>query len=259
MDWFDMKISVAAYSFRHLIKDGWKFEQIADKLKEWGIQFVEINNMFTTPEELPNVVDMFAKKGIKTVLLTVDGNNYFKKKESDRKEQFEWMKKWIDAAHKSGITMIRANMGHHKPTKNFKKPLDKIVPTFRPILEYCEKLGITHTFENHGLISSKVEFQLAVKQQFPTDKMGYLLDTGNYNPKSLIYENIGKLDKSIKIVHAKMYGFDSEGWETTLDFKRIVDELNKIGYDGYYSVEYEGSLPDLEGIEKAINLLKKLT
>jgi hypothetical protein len=42
--------------------------------------------MFTSPEELPKVVEMFQNKGIKTVSFDCRWNNYFKKKESDRKQ-----------------------------------------------------------------------------------------------------------------------------------------------------------------------------
>ena len=251
-----MKIGVATYSLRNEIKNGWTFEQIADKFNEWGLEYVEINNFYLKPEELPKIVEMFKSKGITTNQLTVDGNNYFQKKESKRIGQFEYMKKWIDAANKSGIKMVRANMGSHA-VRSKKKALVKITETFRPILKYCESLGISHAFENHGSLSSDVEFQLMVKEQFPSDKMGYLLDTGNYNPKDLIYKNIGKLGKSILVVHAKTYAFDENGEETKLNFKRIISELNKIGFDGIYSIEFEGHGDAVEGIEKTIELLKK--
>ncbi|MHA1342250.1 MAG: sugar phosphate isomerase/epimerase family protein [Promethearchaeota archaeon] len=255
-----MEISVATYSFRHLIKDGWNFEQIADKLIEWQVKFVEINNIYTSPEELPNVGNLFRQKGIEPILLTIDGNNYFQKKEKDRNEQFQWMKKWIDAAENSNISMIRANMGRQKPTKKYKKPLEKIVATFKPILNYCVQKQIIHTFENHGGISADVDFQILFAKQFSehSEYMGYLLDTGNYRPKLLIYENIKKLNNLIKIVHAKMYNFDENGYETTLDYPKIIELLREIGFDGYLSIEYEGPLQDLEGIEKSVALLKKL-
>ncbi|MHA1684431.1 MAG: sugar phosphate isomerase/epimerase family protein [Promethearchaeota archaeon] len=250
-------ISVATYSFRQMIKDGMTFEQIAEKLGQWNVENVEINNGYTTAKGLAGAVNLFADQGIKTVLLTFDGNNFFQKKEADRKEQFDLMKPWIDAASSAGIKIMRANMGHHKVKKNTDKALDKIVGTFKPILELAESAGITFVFENHGSLSSNINFQLRLKEQFPTEHMGYLLDCGNYHPKEQAYENIGKLGKAIKIVHAKTYDFNEAGEETTLDYGKIVGELKKIGYDGYYSVEYEGPLPPLEGIEKTINLLKK--
>ena len=66
-----------------------------------------------------------------------------------------------------------------------------------------------------------------------------------------------KLGKSIKIVHAKCYNFDAEGNETQLDYKKIIDNLNAVGFTGDYSIEFEGSAPDIEGVTKTIALLRK--
>jgi len=74
----------------------------------------------------------------------------------------------------------------------------------------------------------------------------------------LIYENIKKLGKLIKIVHAKMYNFDENGFESTLDYNKIIQLLKEINYDGYLSIEFEGSLSPIEGIEKSVALLRKL-
>jgi sugar phosphate isomerase/epimerase len=251
------KISIASYSFRNSIKNGMSFDKIADKLNEWGVKFVEINNSFTTPKELPEVAKTFKNKGITPILVTIDGNNYFQKTPGGREGQFKWMKPWIDATHAAGITTIRANMGHFGNMLFKGGAFKQFVANFTPILEYCEKLGITHTFENHGGLSSDVNFQLKVKAAFPSKFMGYLLDFGNYRPKSLVYENIGKLKDAIKIIHAKAYEFNADEEDTQLDYKRIIDELKKVGYDGYYSIEYEGSLKDLDGILLTYKLLKK--
>ena len=97
-----------------------------------------------------------------------------------------------------------------------------------------------------------------VKQNISSPNFGYLLDTGNYKPKELIYENILKLGKSIKVVHAKTYDFNDNGEEPTLNFEKIIENLKKIGYDGFYSVEFEGrSWGDLEGTQKTLELLRK--
>ncbi|MHA1717533.1 MAG: sugar phosphate isomerase/epimerase family protein [Promethearchaeota archaeon] len=253
------KISLATYSLRQEIrKIGMK--GVADFIKELGLEHVEINNMFTKPEKLPGDVKIFENAGIKTILLTVDGNNFFMPdEEEDRQYQFNFMKKWLDAANKSGIEIVRSNMGHTfpgiHPTKE--AALADLVATFKPIQEYAESLGITYVFENHGGYSSDVDFQVEFKKHFPTDKVGFLLDTGNYNPKSQVYDNIGKLGSSIKIVHAKTYDFDENGEETQLDFKRIISELKKVGFDGFYSIEFEGKMPARQGIRKTLELLNK--
>ncbi len=260
-----MQISCASYSLRDEIKQI-GMAGVADFLNELGIKFVEINNVFTTPEKLVTDAKTFTSKGITPIMLTVDGNNFFipddkedEDVQADRKKQFEFMKAWLDAAHAAGITIVRSNMGHAFPGlfASDDDALAGIEGTFKPIQKHAESLGITYVFENHGGHSSDVDFQVKFKQRFPSDKVGFLLDTGNYDPKSNVYKNIGKLGKAIKIVHAKTYDFDANGEETQLDFKRIMGELRKVGFDGYFSIEFEGKMPAREGVKKTLALLKK--
>jgi sugar phosphate isomerase/epimerase len=257
-----MGIGLATYAVRNeLKKPEFGFKGMADWMVKHDIKLLELNNMFVKPETVAETVKIFTDRGVKPNQLTVDGNNFFQKSESGRANQMAFMKPWIDAAHSVGIPTIRANMGHALSglIGLFKKTdtLDNLVATFRPILEYTENLGINFVFENHGGKSSDVEFQLKVKAAFPSKRFGYLLDFGNYRPKPLVYENIPKLGKAILAVHAKTYNFDAEGNETTLDVGKIVSLLKQIGYSGDYNIEFEGPLPDLEGVEKTAALLRK--
>jgi sugar phosphate isomerase/epimerase len=253
-----MGIAVAMYALRNVLKDPKiGVDGIIKFLQEQKISLVELNNTFTTPAELPTLGKRFVDAGMQLIQLTVDGNNFFQKSAAGRKGQFDFMKLWTDPAHALGIPMVRANMGRLLGFLSRNVTLKNLLATFRPILEYLESLGMKFVFENHGGKSSDVDFQLKVKAALPTSNFGYLLDTGNYHPKGLIYENIGKLSSSILAVHAKTYVFDAEGNDTTLDFARIIQLLKEVGYRGHYNVEFEGHLPDFEGVSKTIQLLRK--
>lgn len=234
-------------------------EGIASFLTSIGLNKVEINNKFTKPGKLPGDVQLFKNHGIDTILLTVDGNNFFMPDEEDREDQFSFMKPWLDAASTAGIPMVRSNMGHAFPGiyPEDDIALKDLVETFKPIQDYAEEKNIVYVFENHGGLSSDVDFQLKFKEHFPTEMVGFLLDTGNYKPKSQVYDNITKLCDSIKIVHAKTYDFDEHGEETQLNFKRIIAALQQVGFEGYYSIEFEGKLDPREGVKKTLALLKK--
>ncbi|MHA1792233.1 MAG: sugar phosphate isomerase/epimerase family protein [Promethearchaeota archaeon] len=253
-----MRIAVSTYSLRDEInKIGMK--GVAEFLNELDVNHVEINNVFTKPEKLIDDVKVFKDHGIDTILLTVDGNNFFMPDEEDREDQFNFMKPWLEAANKAGIKMVRSNMGHAFPGiyPNPDDALEDLITTFKPIQELAESLGITYVFENHGGLSSDIEFQLKFIKRFTTDMVGFLLDTGNYKPKSQVYDNILKLGKTIKIIHAKTYSFDKKGNEKKLDFERIISLLKQVGYDGFYSIEFEGKIPNRKGVEKTLALLKR--
>ena len=61
-----------------------------------------------------------------------------------------------------------------------------------------------------------------------------------------------------KAVSAKSFDFTTNGEESTIDFKRIIDIVNKFEYDGYYGIEYEGSnISEEKGILKTKELLER--
>jgi sugar phosphate isomerase/epimerase len=253
-----MGIAVATYSLRNeLKKPGVGFSGIADFIQSLGVKLVELNNVFLDPATFQDTVKVFTDRGLTPTQLTIDGNNFFQKSAKARAKQFEFMKKWIDPAHKAGIKMLRANMGYGLGFLLKTDTVANLVGTFSPILDYIESQGMRFTFENHGGKSSNIDFQLAVKKELPSKNFGYLLDCGNYRPKDLVYENIPKLGSSILVVHAKMYGFNEQGEETTLDYGRIIKLLKEIGYNGDYNIEFEGNLPDYEGVKKTLALLQK--
>lgn len=253
-----MGIAIATYSLRNeLKKPEVGMSGIADFIQSLGVKFVELNNSFIDPTKFQDTVKIFTDRSLTPTQLTIDGNNFFQKSAKARADQFAFMKKWIDPAHKAGIKMLRANMGHGFGLFKKTDSLDNLLATFKPILEYTESLGMKFTFENHGGKSSDINFQLAVKKELPSKNFGYLLDCGNYRPKDLVYDNIPKLGSAILVVHAKMYGFNEQGEETQLDYGRIIKLLKQIGYSGDYNIEFEGNLPDYEGVKKTLALLQK--
>jgi sugar phosphate isomerase/epimerase len=254
-----MGISVSVYAVRNVLRDPKiGLPGIIQFLQKNDIKLVEIITLFVRLEELHSFLQPFRDAGIRPIMLTIEGNNFFQRTPKGRQGQMAFMKSWVDAAHKEGITMIRANMGHNLGFFIKTDTLENLVATFNPIMNYIESLGMQFGFENHGGKSADINFQLAVKQAFPSPNFGYILDFGNYNPKSLVYDNILKLGKSIIGIHAKSYDFDANGNEMQLDYQRIIANLKSVGYRGDYSIEYEGtSCNDFDGVEKTITLLRK--
>ncbi len=174
------QIAIATYSVRNALKDdSIGLEGIIKYMNDLEVEFVEINNMFFSPETLVETAQTFKDAGITPFQLTIDGNNFFQKKPAKRKEQFEFMKKWIDPAHEAGMEFIRANMGHKKGFLFPTDTLENIIATFTPILDYIESKGMKFVYENHGGKSSDVNFQLELKKKIPSKNWGYLLDFGN--------------------------------------------------------------------------------
>jgi sugar phosphate isomerase/epimerase len=62
-----------------------------------------------------------------------------------------------------------------------------------------------------------------------------------------------------KGVSAKSYDFDDQGYETKVDFKKMLDIVKKSGYNSYIGVEYEVErLSEEDGIIATIKLIQKV-
>ena len=61
-----------------------------------------------------------------------------------------------------------------------------------------------------------------------------------------------------KAVSAKSFDFTNNGEESTIDFKKIIDIVNTLEYDGYYGIEYEGlNISEEKGILQTKKLLER--
>ena len=62
-----------------------------------------------------------------------------------------------------------------------------------------------------------------------------------------------------KGVSAKSYDFDEDGYETAIDYEKMIRIVQKSGYKGYIGIEYEGRrLSEKDGILATKRLLEKV-
>ena len=92
--------------------------------------------------------------------------------------------------------------------------------------------------ENHGGITSTAEQVEALIAAVPSDWLAVNLDTGNFRHDP--YGSIRRIAPLAVTCHAKTEIPAPDG-KTDVDFARIVDDLNAVGYRGYLSIEYEAA------------------
>ena len=72
------------------------------------------------------------------------------------------------------------------------------------------------------------------------------------------YKGIEELMPQAKAVSAKSYDFGELGFETTIDYCKMLNLVKDSGYSGFIGVEYEGERLGAEvGIVSTQNLIKK--
>ena len=274
------KISLAQWSLHRAIKINQTLSPFDFSLKarEMGFDAVEYvsslywNELKTKP--IKKVTKTLLKNskdnGIKNLLIMVDGEgDLASNSKNKRQKSIDNHKKWIEMANDLGCHSIRVNLNGEK-SKN--KWIEYSSESLTQLCLISRKDKINIIVENHGGLSSNASYLAKVMKNVNLDNCGTLPDFGNFCIKKIDPENyfsqcINEYDKYegmtelmpyAKAVSAKSYDFDSNGEESTIDFKRIIEITKEFNYNGYYGIEYEGlNLGENEGISKTKKLIEK--
>lgn len=242
----------------------------------FGINAVEyVNQFFADKAEDTSYLDEMNSRcndlGVDQVLIMVDGEGGLAvMDDAERAEAIENHYKWVEAAEHLGCHSIRVNAfgeGSREETK------EAAVDGLGRLAEFAQDYGVNVIVENHGGYSSDGQWLAGVMNQVGMDNCGTLPDFGNFCVKRDgegpwdgecveeydMYQGVKELMPYAKGVSAKSYDFDKEGYETTIDFSRMLTIIQGAGFSGYIGIEYEGNeLSEREGISKTKELLMRV-
>ncbi|MFX0099172.1 MAG: sugar phosphate isomerase/epimerase family protein [Candidatus Hodarchaeota archaeon] len=191
-------------------------------------------------------------------------------------------KMWIDICASHGVPKMRGSMARSAgnlsalwppPPKNmyddddeYKEDMEdymemvdmafeRITQVMTPVLQYAKQKGVTICQETHHSYSSNYIFMKKVLDKYP-DNYGLAYDFGNYENDDLRYGMLENCGERVKYWHAKCYKFDKKGFETKLDYPRAVKINADQGFDGIFSIEFEGKYNGVLGAYQTTELLK---
>ena len=195
---------------------------------------------------------------------------------------------WIDCASEMKCHSIRVNLrGSDDSLSKWSK---NSIYNLSKLCEYAKPLGINIIVENHGGFSSNADYLVNVIENVNLNNMGSLPDFGNFcvkqdekkladtyklftegaektlsRPPTIydscierfdMYEGVEKLMKYAKGVSAKTHGFDLEGNDVDIDYKKMLKIVKKSGYSGFIGVEAQAFTMDpIEAIKVSKKLL----
>ncbi len=268
------KISLAEWSLHKTLFAGelTNMEFPAKAKNDFGITAVEfVNQFFKDKAEDAAYLSELKKRcgdlGVTTVLIMIDGEGELaeldKKK---RKEAVENHYKWIDAAKFLGCHSIRVNAAG---TGSYEEVQKTAIDGLGRLAEYGKKEGINVIVENHGGYSSNANWLTTVMKEVNNPFCGTLPDFGNFCIKSSYengerkcleefdrYEGTRMLMPYAKGVSAKSYDFDENGHEKNMDYFKLLEIVKEAGYTGHVGIEFEGNMPEVEGIRATKKLLE---
>ncbi len=283
-----MKISVSSYSFNQYIKDGRlsQYETI-EKAKEIGFDAIEFIDLkpcegatLDQQKEYAQKLNERAKElDIAINAYTIGANLYFPD-ESGSEKEIERLCNQLDVAKILGVSVMRhdvcGNVGKTGSSRSFDLMLPTIADNARRVTEYAATLGIKTCSENHGYVAQD---SIRVEKLFNAvnhENYGLLVDMGNFlcvdeDPATAVSRvapyAVHAHCKDMHISDVKKEGFNpTRGGkffkgavvgEGVVPVKRCIRTLKFAGYDGYLSIEYEGSEDCVAGITRGFKNLKR--
>lgn len=143
-----------------------------------------------------------------------------------------WVPKAIDIAERMGVNVILLAFFGKGDLQNDPQGVDAVVTKLRQVAPRAEKAGVTLGIESW--LSAGQHIDIIDRVDSPAIKVYY--DVGNSNKAGYdIYSEIRQLGKLICQFHAKDY--DDLYGKGSIDFKRVREAMDDIGYRGWFVME----------------------
>jgi L-ribulose-5-phosphate 3-epimerase len=262
------KISLAEWSLHRTLgaKRLENMEFPAFAKNECGIEAVEYVDQFfrdkaRDTEYLTELKKRCSDLGVTSVLIMCDtAGDLGHADEGERKGAVERHHQWVEAAKFLGCHSIRVNAR----SRGSKEEQAKLAADgLRQLSEFAAQHTINVIVENHGGYSSDGAWLAGVIKSVGLPNCGTLPDFGNFRVDNDVtydrYQGVTELMPYAKGVSAKSYGFDDDGNETTIDYRKMLKIVLDAGYRGYVGVEWEGGrIEEKDGILATKRLLEKI-
>tara|TARA_R110000868_G_scaffold294140_1_gene554709 strand:+ start:60080 stop:61066 length:987 start_codon:yes stop_codon:yes gene_type:complete len=224
------------------------------KARELGFDAVEYVNslIFGHAEdkkflnELKNRTDT---EGIKNILMMVDEEGFIGHPNSkERTIAIENHYKWMEASAHLGCPFMRVNAFSVGKAEEQKK---LTAEGLRRLAEKAKEFNLHVLVENHGGMSSNADWLVETIKLADNELLGTVVDFDNFTfSEDFIWGNgniynryigVEKLMPYARSVSAKTHDFDIQGFETTIDYTRMMKLVKESGFNDYICVEYEGN------------------
>ncbi|WP_394993272.1 sugar phosphate isomerase/epimerase family protein [Emticicia sp.] len=269
-----IKLSVSSYSYWHFKGDKFPIEKVIDEAAKMGLDGIDVLHRQMESEDnayLQKLKKHAFVNGIAMTCLSIH-QGFVSPDKAVLKEHIDHTNHCIELAYKMGIPCMRLNTGRWGTIKSFDDFMAKrgiepaiagytedeafkwCIDSIEQCMKKAEECGILLALENHWGLGSTPEGMLRIKNAIDSPWLGLLMDTGNFleNP----YDKLEKIAPQTSFVQAKTYYGGGEWYSLDLDYKRIVDILKKVNYQGYISIEFEGKEDPKTGVQKSVDLLR---
>ncbi|MBU5442882.1 sugar phosphate isomerase/epimerase [Paenibacillus sp. MSJ-34] len=274
-----MKISLSIWSVHDYIDrkvmDNVSFIDFAGTTKAQGVEL--LSAYWRDPDkEVPLVQEALKRNGLELACFGAC-NNLAVADPRKHREQVRDILDSIDMAQRLGANVVRVFSGDQERGSTFDAAMRRIIDGLREAAAYAEAKGIVLCLENHGLFAGKAGQVLEIIREVDSPALRSTFDTGNFllvdeDPN----EALSELIDYISHVHFKDFlpVDDEQGGvyvsvsgrrfvgkvsgEGIVDLEHILQVLKDKSYDGWLTVEYEGSEEQKEGTIRSIERMQAI-
>jgi sugar phosphate isomerase/epimerase len=269
-----IKLSVSSYSYWHFKGDKYPIEKVIDNAASLGLEGVDILHRQMESEEkhyMHKIKKHAFINGIALTCLSIH-QGFVNPDKAELQKHIDHTNHCLELAADMGIPCMRLNTGRWNTIKSFddfmkNRGQEPALPGYTEddAFKWCmestavctkraEELGVLLALENHWGLGSTPEGMLRIMKAVNSPWLQLLMDTGNFleNP----YSKLEMIAPHTCFVQAKTYYGGGEWYSLDLDYKRIIDILNKVNYQGYISIEFEGKEEANSGVKKSVDLLR---
>ena len=231
---------------------------IADRYKIHHLEFVAPHFGSVEPSYLKDLKERLTKAHSHLVNIPVDipelhkGGGLSDPDDTVRAAGIAGAKKWIDIGAELGTRAVRCDPGRMKPEN-----LAPTIDSYKQLAAYGKAKGVDVIIENHGGVGSERPEELVkLFQGVGQDFKGALPDFGNFPDEPTRERGLKLLFPYARVVcHAKGLEFDAQGNETKFNFARCMEISKQAGFQGIYSIEFEGPGDPYLGVQKTLDEL----
>lgn len=235
-----------------------------DAIETVGFQFAGLDD-----PELDRFAEALTASGVRLVNVALDTGDLLEPDDDARTADIVELERWIDRFAAMGAQFVRVNPGSPFSPHHGEEPPSHLVAALVRLGEHAASRGSRLLVENHGGPSSDPVWMNALLAAVGRESCGLLLDLGNFDvlmqpamallfgtpdgeavdPALLfasvdlepLYDGIEALAARAELVHVKAHHVADDGTVGAVDLGRAIGILERHGYDGPLTVEYEGS------------------
>ncbi|MCZ8515190.1 sugar phosphate isomerase/epimerase [Paenibacillus filicis] len=275
-----MRTSLSVWSCHKYFYNGtWKnadFIRFAGR--ETDADGIELLHRFWYPdtESLSQLEQALQQESLEVACVGAS-NNLALPDAASRQEQLRQMTESVDIASNFGAKIVRVFSGNGQEGTSYDEARGWIVEGLKAAADYAGSKNVVLCLENHGLFAGKSDQVMDLIRDVDSEALQSTFDMGNF---LLVDEQpldaLSTLLPVIRHVHCKDFvkvedHYPGESYvalsggrfagkiigEGSVQVNELLAGLNRFGYDGWVSVEYEGEEEQRHGSIRSVRQVQQ--